>query len=427
MKKVLSVLLVFMLVLGMTSAVVAEEEPIKLTFWTFQELHTQFMQPAVERWNANPDNPKIEVEMVVYPLEEMNNKLVIAMQSGEGAPDICDVEIGTFANYLKGDVQFAPMNEYIEPIKDVLVMSRFNNYAKDGTYYGIDYHVGAMVVYYNTEVLEAAGVNYKDIVTWDDFHEAGKKVLAQTGKPMTTWESTDCWSIYPLVNQHGGDWLSRDNEVRMDEPVVADTLAFMEDMLKDGTAVPTPGGMHHMEEYYSWMNGGNCASVVMPFWYVNRFTNYMPDLKGKMKIGVMPTWTDGGYKSAQMGGTGTVALNTAGNKNVEVAKAFLADAKLSKEGAISCWTLLGFDPVRTDVYGTPEMAAPNEFYDYYGDDLFDAVSSVLDDIPDTALTSLYPAATDIVKGTMAYDIVIGLKDPTEGVKAGPDALRSMAE
>lgn len=422
MKKVLALLLSVLFVLGCCSAM-AEAEPIKLTFWTFQELHTQFMKPAVERWNANPDNPKIEVDMQVYPYEEMHNKLTIALQSGEGAPDIVDVEINMFANYLTGDVQFAPMNEYIEPLKDVLVMSRFNNYAKDGNYYGADYHIGAVAVYYNTEILEAAGVNYKDIVTWDDFHEAGKKVLEATGKPMTTWEYTDCWSIYPLVNQHGGDWLSPENEVRMDEQVVIDTLAFMKSMLDDGTAIATPGGNHHAEEYYGWMNAGNCASVVMPFWYTNRFTNYMPDLNGKMKTGPMPLWSDGGHKTAQMGGTGTVVVKT--SPNVEVAKAFLAEAKLSFEGNVELWTLLGFDPLRMDVYGTPEMSAPNVFFDYYGNDLFDAVSAVLDDIPDTAITSMYPTAADIVKTQMAYELFINGGDPAQVAKDCADELRNM--
>ena len=96
------------------------------------------------------------------------------------------------------------LNDIVEPMEDHLGMSRFNNYAKDGKFYGIDHHIGACIVWYNTEILEEAGIDYHDIKTWDDYHEAGKVVLEKTGKPMCTWESKDCWSIYPLVNQHGG-------------------------------------------------------------------------------------------------------------------------------------------------------------------------------------------------------------------------------
>ena len=435
MKKLLAVLLTLALILGMCSAL-AEDEPIKLTLWTFQELHTQLYKEMLETWNANPDNPKLDIDMQVYPYDDMHSKLTLALQSGEGAPDIVDIEINQFANYLKGDIQLADINDIVEPIKDKLVMSRFNNYAKDGKYYGIDHHIGATIMFYNTEILEAAGINYQDIKTWEDYHEAGKVVLEKTGKPMCTWESADCWSIYPLVNQHGGDWLTPEGEVRMDEPVVVNTLAFMKSMLDDGTintlafmksmlddgtAVPCPGGNHHSEEYYGAMGGGAYASVSMPFWYLNRFTDYMPDLSGKMKVAPMPLWPDGGHKSAQMGGTGTAVVKT--SANVDIAKQWLAYATLSFEGCVKTWTILGFDPIMTDVYGAPEMMEPNKFFDYYGDDIFDMLKTVLDDIPDTCISEYFPAASDIVKSQMAYDLVIGGGDPETIAKNCAQELR----
>lgn len=422
MKKVLALVLALVMALGMTSAMA--EEPTKLTLWTFQDVHTQFFGEMLRQWNENPENTKIEMDMQVYPYEEMHNKLTIALQSGEGAPDIVDIEINMFANYLAGDIQLAPLNDYVEPIKDHLVMSRFENYAKDGNYYGIDHHIGAMVVYYNTEILEAAGVDYKAIKTWDDYREAGKVVLEKTGKPMTTWESSDCWSIYPLVSQHGGDWLTKDNEVRMGEQVVIDTLQYMYDLqYVDKTAVACPGGNHHAEEYYGWMNAGNCASVIMPFWYAARFTNYMPDLNGKIKVGAMPLWADGGHKSAQMGGTGTAVVKT--SEHAELAKAWLAFAKLSYAGNIQSWRILGNDPILMDVYGTEDLAAPNQFFDYFGDDIFDVVSTMLDDIPDTTLTDMFPTAADIVKNQMAYELVIAGTDPAEIAAMCAEELESM--
>ena len=126
MKKLLAVLLALMLLMGMCSAL-AEDEPIKLTLWTFQELHTQLYKKMLEKWNANPENPKLDIDMQVYPYEDMHNKLTIALQTGEGAPDIVDIEINMFANYLKGDIQLADINDIVEPMKDHLVMSRFNN------------------------------------------------------------------------------------------------------------------------------------------------------------------------------------------------------------------------------------------------------------------------------------------------------------
>jgi arabinosaccharide transport system substrate-binding protein len=135
----------------------------------------------------------------------------------------------------------------------------------------------------------------------------------------------------------------------------------------------------------------------------------------------MPLWSDGGHKSAQMGGTGTAVVKT--SPNIDVAKEWLAYATLSFEGCVDTWLILGFDPIMTDVYGSEEMKAPNKFFDYYGDDIFDVVESVLDDIPDTCITDMFPTAADIVRNQMAYDLVIGGGDPQEIAENCAEALR----
>ena len=422
MKKLVALVLAMLLAIGAFTAV-AEAEPVKLTFWTFQELHTEFMQAMVDAWNAIPENTAIELDMQVYPYDEMHDKLTIALQTGEGAPDIVDIEINKFANYLNGDIQLAELNSYVEDDLDKLVVSRFNNYAKDGKFYGIDYHIGIISAFYNDKLLSEAGIDYKEIKTWDDLHEAGKQYLEATGKPIITFETGDCWSIYPMLTQHGADLLSLDNEVRMEEEVFVNTLAFVKEMVDDGTAIPTPGGNHHAEEYYGWMNAGGAAAVVMPFWYIDRFTNYMPDLAGQMKIAAMPVWTDGGHKTSQGGGTGTAVVKT--GAYCDLACQFLTYAKTSYDGAINLWKICGFDPIRTDVYSDPIMQEDNKFFQYYGENFFEVLTGMMDDVADTAITSEYPKAVDVVKSQMMYDLLIVGKDAATAAADAAEEVRSL--
>ncbi|TXF96267.1 extracellular solute-binding protein, partial [Lactobacillus delbrueckii subsp. bulgaricus] len=88
------------------------------------------------------------------------------------------------------------------------------------------------------------------------------------------------------------------------------------------------------------------ASVLMPIWYMGRFIDYMPDLKGKIAIRPLPAWKEGGDRSAGLGGTATVVPKQ--SKHVELAKEFLAFAKGSEEGNKKLWSVLGFDPLRWD-------------------------------------------------------------------------------
>jgi arabinosaccharide transport system substrate-binding protein len=172
------------------------------------------------------------------------------------------------------------------------------------------------------------------------------------------------------------------------------------------------------------MNAGGAATLEMPMWYVNRFTDYMPDLNQKMLIAPAPSWTAGGARSAGMGGTGTVITTQC--KNIDLAKQLLAAAKLSKEGSIKTYTLLGFDPIRSDAWTDPAMSAPNKFTDYYlnGTDLFKPLIEVKDEINPTVITEKYPSAITLIKANATFKAIVQKVAPATVLKEIADELRA---
>jgi arabinosaccharide transport system substrate-binding protein len=393
----------------------------KLVFWTFNELHQKYYESMAALWNKANPNEAIELEATTLPYDDMHNKLLIALQSNTGAPDMADIEISKFPNFLKGTPQLVELNKIIEPELKNIVKSRVDIYAKENKYYGIDYHVGAAVIYYNKEILDKAGVNADSIVTWNDFYEAGKKVLVATGKPMTTLETTDQWSFWPLISQQGSDFLDKSGKVILDNDKNIATLQFLQKLIKEKVAVTAPGGGHHAEEYYGFMNKGGAASVFMPMWYMGRFTDYMVDLKGKMIIKPMPAWEKGGSRSAGMGGTGTAI--TKQSKSQDLAMKFLAYTKLSKEGNIQIWKQLGFDPIRTDVWDSPELKEDNKFTQFFGKDIFQTLISVKNEIGPVNIGEKTPAVSDEVKKTIMFKTLNDLEDPAKVLRAAAEQLR----
>jgi len=393
-----------------------------LTFWTFNAIHQEFYEAAAERWNAaNPDR-QIKLEATTYPYQDMHNNLLLAVQSGVGAPDMADIEISKFANFLKGTPQLEPLNDIVDPVIDKLIKSRLDIYSKDGTVYGLPTHAGAAVMYYNTELLGQAGVNPDGIKTWADFFEAGQKVKAATGKVMTTVETSDQWTFWPMIVQRGSDFLDQDGNVILDNDINIEVLQFLRSMVDEGIAVATPGGNHHAEEYYGFMAQGNAAAVSMPIWYMGRFLEYMPDLKGKIAIRPLPAWEAGGKRSAGMGGTGTVVTTQA--KDKQLAKDFLAYVKLSEEGNIKIWTELGFDPPRWDVWDSPEVKAPNKFSDYFGDGIFDMLLEIRNEIDSPTTSELTPLASDLVKTSVMFRALEEKSaTPEQALKEAADELR----
>ncbi len=426
-------LILFLALAMLAGGPVFAQKKTTLTLWTFNDTHLQFYEAMAELWNkANPGR-QIDLEGEVLPYDDMHNKLLISLQSGSGAPDISDIEISKFANYLRGDIQLAPLNDLLAKDLKNYVKARLDLYQKDGKYYGLDFHVGAEVMYYNNEICRAAGVDIDKIRTWTDYIEAGKKVVAKTGKPMCTIESTEHWSYYPLISMAGSDVLDAGNKVILDNDTNIKVLRLLHDMIyKHKIAVTAPGGFHHSEQWYGFMNDGGAASIWMPYWFLNRFTDYMTDLDGKMAVRPMPVF-DGApevygikskYTSTGMGGTGTAVIKT--GKNVQLAKEFLYFAKGSREGQIQIWKQLGFDPLRWDVWSDKAMKEPNKFIRYYqnGDKLFDVLLKVKDGFNGTNVGGNYPAIIDELKHSVMFQVLVEQsKTPERALKDAAAVLR----
>ncbi|MXI85809.1 ABC transporter substrate-binding protein [Sphaerochaeta halotolerans] len=425
MKRLLLFVVLITCMIGMVFAAGGKEQAApadgtELSFWTFQDLHMSFYEKMSKLWNEENPERKIIFKPEVLPFEDMHTKLLVSLQAGTGAPDLVDIEIGKYPNFLKGDVQLIPLNDVIDPVRDKFVTARLDIYSKDGQNYGLPFHVGASVIFYNMEILDAAGIDPYDIKTWDDYMEAGKIVKQKTGKPMATVEVNGQWSFWPMIAQQGSDFLDADGNVILDNATNVKTLQYLKDLLNSGVAVAAPGGNHHAEEYYGFMNDGGAASMWMPMWYMNRFTDYMPDLAGKILILPMPRWTSDGARSAGMGGTGTSVTNQA--RDIELAKDFLMFAKGSEEGNLVIWEDLGFDPPRWDVWDNPRMNAPNKFTDYYlNDDIFGMLLEIKDEINSVNVKEKLPAVIDRINSSV---MIQALQQQT---KSPAEALREAAE
>lgn len=205
MRKLTILFVMFAILVAAFAAPVAAQDVTELSLWVFVERHGLYMQNQAERWNeVNPDRP-IEINFEQIEYTQMHDNLLASLLVGMGAPDLADVEIKKFATFTKGEIQFIPLDDAIDPYRGDIIESRLAPYSANGHNYGIDYHLGSFVMYYNTGVLEAAGVDVDSIVTWDDYIEAGKKVTQDTdgdGTPdvyMASIETTDIFSAYPLM------------------------------------------------------------------------------------------------------------------------------------------------------------------------------------------------------------------------------------
>jgi arabinosaccharide transport system substrate-binding protein len=427
----LSVFLIFVFVLFSFPFTSLGQEATDLSLWVFVDRHGLFLQHQAERWNeVNPDRPiNLTYEQIDYT--QMHDNLLASLLVGVGAPDLVDVEIKKFATFTKGDIQFIPLDDAIDPYRDDIIQSRLAPYTANGHNYGIDYHLGSFVMYYNTAILEAAGVDVDSIKTWDDYVEAGKKVTQDTdgdGTPdvyMASVEVTDVFSAYALMLMMGVGTYNADGDIILDSPENVAALQFLQDLvLVDKIAKPAAGGGHHAPDYFIELSEGKIASLWMPQWYMTRFPDNMGSvLKDVEVVRPMPIFEEGGYTTTMGGGTGTAITNQIDPSKVELAKEFLAFAKLTYEANVALWTDLGFDPLRPDVYDDPALLITME--DFSGETPFEYIKAGLGNVAPEYTGPFYPEMATIMSTTGLYDLLENGKSPEEVLANAMSELEAM--
>lgn len=383
----------------------AEGTPLEL--WTFQEVHRQFYETMAEKWNEeNPDKP-VNLTVSVQPFDDMHNKLTIALQSGEGAPDMCDVEINKFPTYLEGEPQFMDLTSYVDPYRDDIVAARLEVYSKDGVNYGIPTHVGATVAFYDTSLLEPAGVDYKEIKTWDDYKEAGLKVVEATGKAMGAAETSGTFIYQAMLAAQDADMTDENGDPALDSEASIKALSTIQDLVEAGVDQTIPGGSVDGEEGYGAINAGGYATIIRPLWYMSRYPAYMEQIEaGRIGIAPIPVFDEADF-GVSYGGGGTGTVVTVQSENSELAAEWLCWAKLSEEGNRDIWNVLGFDPCNTSLWEDEELTTDesNQFISFFIDNPFDVLNTIKDDIRTIKSTYAVPTIDDIMTSVVLPDII----------------------
>ncbi|MGN7165622.1 ABC transporter substrate-binding protein [Paenibacillus cellulositrophicus] len=171
---------------------------------------------------------------------------VQTMIAGGTAPDIMMIAENYQAYASKN--QIIPLDELIQK-NNVNMSERYtddiaNLMKYDGKQYGMPDRAGAMVLFYNKDMFDKAGVSYptKDWKQEDLLNAAQKLTIKENGKTVQ-------WGYYPgswwpqwmqLIYQNGGSLLDADNKPTFDSEPVRKALQFLNDLTFKYGAGPTP-------------------------------------------------------------------------------------------------------------------------------------------------------------------------------------------
>lgn len=156
-----------------------------------------------------------------------------------------------------------------------------------GGLYGIPRDLSPLVLYYNADMFDQAGLadpntlDAKDQWTWDNFLTAARKLTRGDGKSKVFGFDTDIWwgLWFPWVLTNGGELFSDDyKDALFDKPKAVAGLQFMADLMNVHRVAPRPKDHGSLGfEHWAALAQGRAAMYPTGRWAV---PGYRDEIKG---------------------------------------------------------------------------------------------------------------------------------------------------
>ncbi|EXX85432.1 ABC transporter substrate-binding protein [Paenibacillus darwinianus] len=241
----------------------------ELLFWTpFSGADGEFMKKMVDKYNSSQDAYK--VNFVIQPSGEYYKQLDVALSSSKDRPDFMIMHVDQIPTYVnKGAL--LPMEElaaaaglnqadYVEaPVQYATI---------DGKWYSIPLDVHPLVMYYNKDLFEKAGIAAPP--TNRSEFEAAVEKLTDKSAGVYGYVLPTLWPqqfIFPtLVWQNGGD-LWNGTDVAYNSPEAVEMISWMRGLVEKGIS---PGNVQQDGENTLFLQGKNAIQFNGP-WMKGQF------------------------------------------------------------------------------------------------------------------------------------------------------------
>eukprot|EP00611_Tribonema_gayanum_P004996 TRINITY_DN14233_c0_g1_i1.p2 TRINITY_DN14233_c0_g1~~TRINITY_DN14233_c0_g1_i1.p2 ORF type:complete len:287 (-),score=76.58 TRINITY_DN14233_c0_g1_i1:3-863(-) len=212
----------------------ADSGPVTVTYTNFisNDGNEENLQAIVDAFEA--ENPNITVEVTTLPYGDYGTALQTDLAAGT-VSDVFDLEYSNYAAFQANGV-LAPLT-----VADPAAYrpSLLEAYSTDGTSYALPSSFSTVVLFYNSDLFDAAGLDYPSSDwTWADEKEAA---LALTDQAAGVWgdhQPISFYEYYKVLAQNGGEFLNEDGTaVAFNTPEGLEAAEWL--VNKSGTVMPT--------------------------------------------------------------------------------------------------------------------------------------------------------------------------------------------
>jgi len=280
MKRKLIVLLMMICIIVSVSAkgqqgkeVTSESEKTEITYFTFSAApdHLDHLDEMIAIFEEKNKDIKILVETAGW--DDYFNKLQVNIAGGI-APDVFELNYENFVTYAAkgalynmdeltaGDSSFS---------KDVYYPRSYDSFSYKNKQYGLPETFSTVVLYYNKDLFDAAGVAYpQENWTWDDAIEAAKKIRDPENDVWGLHSGIQFWEFYKKIAQNGGAVYDGNGNITIDSKENVEALQTMLDIQNKHGIMPTDAEMGGMSDGDLFVSG-KLGMVVSGIWMFGAF------------------------------------------------------------------------------------------------------------------------------------------------------------
>ena len=300
MKKVIALLLALVMVFGLVAC--GEKAPADdaATGTTVTVIAAQYGTQTADWWKGfeadfEAANEGIDLVVDVVSWNDIYTVVNTRVANGE-APDLLNIDV--FADY-QADGLLLPASEWVSEATYAKFFDSFlAESVVDDTVWAVPDLASARALYYNADILAAAGVEVP--TTWDELTAACEAIKAYDaniypwGVDMTTDEGQACFAYYAWNN--GGGFTDAEGNWTLDSAANVEAVEYIVGLVKAGLTNqdPTTETRYDLQEMFA---NGQVAMMIGP----NQISKYCESVENPINYGVASLPVNGDVAGASVG------------------------------------------------------------------------------------------------------------------------------
>lgn len=360
----------------------------ELTIWSW-DVALEDLRVKSEIFNET--SPKVEFIFEEMGTSQVYSKLTTSLASGIGLPDIVSLEGEQMAKFgTKFPDAFVDLTGIVET--DKFLPLKMSEVTVNEKVLGYPWDAAPAVLFYRKDLFDKVGIVAEEIITWDDFIEAGKILDQETGiKMMPLAESRNDKMYRILMMQQNSFYFDKDNNTQVNS---SESIKAMETVKKIYDAGITINDISWDDNIIA-IKDSIIATIPEAIWMVGSIKNAAPDTSGDWRVMKMP-----GFDKDSLTGSngGAAVVIPKATKSKEAAIKFLEFAMTDIEGLVRGFKDYGLYPSYIPAYEAPEFSEGLEFFG--GQPIYSVANEAAVDMPKVNYTENFSEIIDTMKNAV---------------------------